>query len=89
MKEMKTFKFNIGDKLMANIASPRNAESFGRLILYTVVARISFENSAGIVLSYEVRPADIRDGTIYPAQNIEEESLKSVDEYNERLKDKK
>ena len=85
---MRTFKYKLGEKVMANIASPRNAESFGRLLLFKVIARLSKETVNGIELDYHVRPVDVRDGTIYDMIQVEEESLRSVEEYNATLKTK-
>lgn len=72
---------------MANIAAPRNAESFGKLLLYTVVARVAYESRGGTDLMYQLRQVDVRDGTIYGLIEVEEESLKSVAEYNSGLKE--
>ena len=71
---------------MANIAAPRNAESFGRLVLFKVIGRISMETINGTNLAYQVRPIDVRDGTVFGLMQVEEESLQSVEEYNSTLK---
>jgi len=86
---MNTFKYKLNEKVMANIANPRNAESFGRLMLYTVITRLSIENAAGMSLSYELRPVDVRDGSIHSCIHVEEASLKSVEEYNLTLEQQK
>lgn len=82
---MKTFKYKLGEKLMSNIAAPRNAESFGSLYLYLVIARTSHETENGVSLIYQLRQCNVRDGNMGGIIAVEEESLISVEEYNVNL----